>query len=647
MTAPAYPQVLSPARIGAVELRNRVFVSAHTTNFGVDFLPTARHVAYHRERARGGVGMIVVEPLRVHETSLGRAGGLGADRAALPVLTELVEAVRDEGAACLVQITHAGRHSENGFRRTASWGPSDVPWDASGQTPHAMTRHDMVQVREGYVAAALLARDAGFQGVEVHLGHGHLLHQFISPASNTRTDGYGGSADARLRFPLEVLDAVVDAVGHDLVVGVRTSADELLPGGQDLAAGVDLAARVTSTRPVGFVSVSLASYTSPSIGHHVADMSEGRTPYLQDALAVAAACGEVPVLMACRVVDLDDAERVLTTGRFTAVAMTRAHIADPHLVRKHLEGRGGQVRPCVSCNFCIGEIAVHRPISCMVNPVAGREAALGRLEPAGEPRRVDVVGAGPAGMEVAAVAAERGHRVRLLDRAPRTGGQLTTGRRGRGRADLDLLRQHQEQRLAASGVEVRLGTEVDAATLAADAPDVVVVATGADRSPGELAGWGPCTGVRGALDGSDRTGRVVVVVDDEGSWATASVAETLAASGAVVHVVAAAGTLLPGVTEYSRMTAVERLRRLGVQLWTGTVATFERGAATLRPRLLDLEHHLEHVDEVVHVRRPAARAGLADDLEAAGVPVVLVGDALAPRNLLDAVHEGHLAGRRV
>lgn len=636
-------RALSPVRLGDLELRNRIFVSAHTTNFARDFLPTDRHVEYHRERARGGAGLIITEPLRVHETSLGRVGGLHASSRAREGLERITEAVRSEGAAVFSQITHAGRHSENLFHRREAWGPSARRWHLAGQVPHAMTRAEMRTVREAYRAAARLAVDAGFQGVEVHLGHGHLLHQFISPASNDRSDAYGGGEEERWRFPLEVLDAVLDEVGSDALVGVRLSADELVPGGQDLDQAVRLASRLDTTRDLGFLNVSLASYTVPSIGHHVADMSEGRTPYLEQVLEVARACTRTPVMAACRVVDLDDAERALAGDHLSMVAMTRAHIADPHLIDKALRGREDEIRPCVSCNFCIGEIGAHRPLTCMMNPEVGHEGE--RSRPATEALDVCVVGAGPAGMEAAATAAERGHRVTLWEREAALGGRTVTARRGRGREELDLLRVYQEARLSRLGVRVRAGESVDAEVLAKERPDTLVVACGAESEEALVPGWGAALTAEQALDDPARwEGRCVVVLDEEGSWASASAVETLAGAGAGVHLVTPGATPLWGVNDYSRMTLLERLTLAGVSVWPSSEVRCLRPGVTVRSPLHPGRHTLPEVAALFLVRPPSAIDGLASHAQDQGIRVRMVGDALAPRSLLQAIHEGRKAG---
>jgi 2,4-dienoyl-CoA reductase-like NADH-dependent reductase (Old Yellow Enzyme family) len=644
----AWPLTFRPYDIAGVALRNRIFLPAHTTNFGRDFLPTSEHVAYLRERARGGVGLVIVEPLRVHRTSLGRAAGLtGGDRRALDGLRRMVDAVRAEGAAVFCQITHAGRHGENAVDRLAAWGPSAMPWVVGGEMPHAMTQRDMDAVRDAFVATAELAVEAGFQGMEVHLGHGHLLHQFLSPAANARPDDYGGSLENRLRWPLQVLGAITAAVGPRAAVGIRVSVDDLMPGGLTAADQRAIIAAAVAVPGVAFVNASVAAYQWPSIGHHVADMSAPAHPYLDQTVALRDVIGTLPLLTANRYQTLDHAETALATGAIDMVGMNRAHMADPDIIAKAQAGQPALIRPCVAGNFCIGQIALHRPISCMMNPRVGKEEHwTERPAPAATPARVLVVGAGPAGMEAARVAALRGHDVTLWDAAAGLGGKLSLAGTGHLRADLHRMRDWLAGQLASSGVAVRLGHRATAADILAFAADAVVLATGAtaDALPNAQA-----ISAEQALAAHRPTwsGRRVVVQDDAGSWATLSVAETLAAAGADVTIVSRPDAPLWDVTLYSRMTALERLGGAGVTLRPGMIVTHHTPGALHARAKYAIDTITLPFDHLIHSGRGTGAFSLQSRLESAGATVHPIGDANAPRTLFEAMHDAQAIARNL
>jgi len=642
----AWPLTFRPYDISGVALRNRIFLPAHTTNFGRDFLPTPEHVAYLRERARGGVGLVIVEPLRVHRTSLGRAAGLtGGDPRALDGLRRMVDAVRGEGAAVFCQITHAGRHGENAVDRLAAWGPSARPWVMGGEMPHAMTKRDMDAVRDAFVATAELAVQAGFQGMEVHLGHGHLLHQFLSPAANSRPDDYGGSLENRLRWPLEVLRAVTAAIGLRAAVGIRVSVDDLMPDGLNSADQRAIIAAAVAVPGVAFVNASVAAYQWPSIGHHVADMSAPPHPYLDQTVALRGVIGTLPLLTANRYLTLDHAETALATGAIDIVGMNRAHMADPDIIAKAQAGQQALIRPCVAGNFCIGQIALHRPISCMMNPRVGKEEAwTERPAPAATAARVLVIGAGPAGMEAARVAALRGHDVTLWDAAADLGGKLTLAGTGHLRADLHLMRDWLAAQISTSGISVRLGHRAKAADILAFNADAVILATGA--VPDALPAAGAIS-VQNALATNRATwaGQCVVIQDDAGSWATLSAAETLAAAGAQVTIVSRPDGPLWDVTLYSRMTALERLAAAGVTLRPAMIVT-HYSALTLYARAKYGPDTLAlPFDHLVHSGRGTGAFTLQSALESRGATVHPIGDANAPRTLFEAMHDAQAIAR--
>ena len=396
MTA-EFHHVQQPLRVGGLTLRNRIIVPAHTTNFGHDHMPSERHLHYHRARARGGVGAIIFESIRVHRNSLGRPPAVcGFDPACIEPFRRIATAVQAEGAKILGQIIHLGRHIDGDFERTVSWGASAIPWTTTAAPPRPMDLEDMAEATEGHVVTARNLVAAGFDGIELQIAHGHLLQQFLSPLSNRRTDEFGGSLENRMRFPLAVLRAVREAVGPDYCLGIRVSGDEYAEGGLHLDEMRQVVTAMARDVKIDFVNVSHAAYHgSYSLATQIADMAFDVAPFRELPRAIRAdlrqAGFDTPVFAVCRFTSLAEAEATLAAGDADAVAMARAHIADPALVRKTLEGRAEEIRPCIACNQgCAGMLEKNVPIRCLVNPMAGMEGTW--PEPAddraAQPRRV-------------------------------------------------------------------------------------------------------------------------------------------------------------------------------------------------------------------------------------------------------------------
>ena len=649
-----YPLSSQPCRLGRLGLRNRLFAPAHTTNFGEQHMPTERHVEYHRARARGGAAMIIFESIRVARESLGRPQGVGGyDRAAIPLFARCAEAVHAEGAKLLGQVIHIGRQIEGDFERTVSFGPSPVRWSPTAAVPHAMTEDDMAAVIEAHVVTAKNVLEAGMDGFEVHVGHGHLLQQFLSPASNTRADAYGGAEDNRLRFPIAVLKAVRAAVGPEATVGIRFSGSEFIDGGLGLADSLSMLPKILAAVPLDFVNVSHSAYhMSYSLATQFADMHFDPAPFRELSREIRRVLRErghdVPVLAAGKYRSVAEAEQALAAGVADMVGFARGHIADPELVAKSFAGREEEVRACIGCNQgCAAMLEKNLAITCLVNPAAGRESEWApQPAPAAAAKRVVVIGAGPAGLEAAATAAECGHRVTLIERDSEAGGQLRWIRRMPGRRDLLGLLSQQLARAKRAGVEMQFGAAAEPAQVKVLVPDLVLLATGSTPQRFPLPLGGTALTIEEALERPQALGRRVAFHDLTGEFAALGVIEHLADLGLSVTVFTPVAGFAWRTTIYSNLATRKRLRERKVRIAPlRVVKGFTAGELAVEDSSTGDIERLPGFESLV-----AAQYNLADDalyapLRAAGLEVKAIGDCLAPRTALEAVYEGHAAAR--
>ncbi|MBV8912959.1 MAG: FAD-dependent oxidoreductase [Acetobacteraceae bacterium] len=650
-------RLFTPLRVGQTSWRNRIFVPAHTTNYGSQHLPTDRHLEYHRARARGGAAAIIFEGIRVHLNCLGRPQGVGGyDPVVVEPFRRIADAVRAEGAAMLGQVIHLGRQIDGDFERTVSWGPSPIPWAATAAMPHAMERADMDAVIEGHVRTARNLREAGFDGIEVQVAHGHLLQQFLSPASNRREDAYGGSEENRLRFPLQVIQAVRAELGPDYCMGIRFGAEEFIADGLHVDEACRQAVRIASAVQLDFVNVSHSAYHgSYSLATQMADMNFGPTPFRSLPAAVRGALRsagqETPVFAVCRFTTLPEAACALEAGEADAVGMARAHLADPALVSKWRDGRAHEVRRCIGCNQgCAAMLEKNIPITCLVNPRAGREGMWAEPEAcrAATPRDLAVIGGGPAGLEAAWVAAARGHRVRLFERAAELGGQVRALRHMPQRHEFLSLLEFQVQQCGRHQVQVELGREMDGAEIAALAADQVVLATGSRPVAVTLPDGTTALTLEQALAAPNELGAHVAVFDETGEWSAVSVIEHLASVVDRVSVITPLAAFGWRTTIYSSYATRKRLRDRRVKLLLlRRPVSFRDGTLELEDQSTGDIEALEGVDILVGARYGVATDGLRAELNRLGVNSVMVGDCLAPRTALEAVFEGHEAARRL
>lgn len=628
----------TPFHLGPVTLPSRLVFAAHLTLYAEDGLPTARHAAYYAERAAGGAGLVIAEEHATdpHDRPYEKVIE-GWNPAALPGMRAITEAVHAHGVPVLAQLTHNGGQSSGRYTERPVRGPSPVPDPMFREVPVELTRTEIAQVVAGYVATAGRCVEAGYDGVEIQAAHSSLVRQFLSPLTNRRTDEYGAD---RARLLLEITRAVRETIGSGRVVGVRICGDEGLPGGVSLAEAVAVARRVEPW----------VDYLNTAIGvtstlHLVEPSMHVPRTYAQHIPAALRAAVRVPVIGIGRFGGRAQAEQALADGICDLVGAVRAQIADPTF------GRG---RTCLACNQeCVGRTGRNRWLGCLVNPRAGREAA---PLPAPVPsRRVLVVGGGPGGLSAAVEAAGLGHRVVLCDRAATTGGALRLAAALPGRGELGALVADLHRECRAAGVEIRTGVAVDAAYVAAERPDVVVLATGArpatrlehPATDAPDARVPALADVRDVVAGHVAPTGSVLVVDELGFHPATGVAELLATAGCQVEITTSA--MIVG-QDLGRTLDMENFHRrataLAITMTTDRVVLGVDGPVRLLHHPTGVEEE-RVVDWVVFAGPPTPEDGLWRALRGGPVPVHRVGDCLAPRRAHAAVLEGRRAAHAV
>ena len=543
--------LLQPYRLRHLSLRNRLMSTAHEPAYTEDGLPKKRYRLYHAEKAKGGIALTMIGGSSVVAPDSPQAFGnilLYKDEC-VPWLKELADDVHEQGAAVMIQITHLGRRTS--WSR-ADWlpviAPSHVREAAHRAFPKAMEDWDFARVIAAYADAAERVKAAGLDGFEFEC-YGHLIDQFWSPATNKRTDEYGGSLDNRLRFGMAVFEAARRRVGPDFLIGARLVCDEDFERGLSRDEGLEIAKRLTRSGLIDFVNVIRGHIdTDEALSHVIPGMGERSAPHLDFAGEVRAET-RMPTFHAARIQDVATARHAIVSGKLDMVGMTRAHLADPHIAKKIAEGREAQIRPCVGMGYCINSIYSGEAV-CIHNAATGREGTIPHVvEPTSGPKkRIVVVGAGPGGLEAARVAAERGHEVVVFEAAAKPGGQvlLTAGLRRR-REILGIVdwRVSECERL---GVTFRFNCLAGADDALAETPDVVVVATGGAPNLSFLdSGAEFATTSWDLLSGAARPSGEVIVYDDNGAHAGMTAAEFIAESGARLEIVTPERMLAPDV----------------------------------------------------------------------------------------------------
>ncbi len=653
-----FPRLFSPLRLGSLQVRNRIFSSGHDTVMAERGLVSDRLIAYQQARAAGGVGLIVVQVAAVHPTAEYTSHALGAwDDACIPGFRRLAEVVHAEGAGIIGQIFHGGREIMDSDDGTlpVPLAPSSVPSERFHTMPRSMPVPLIREMVDGYAASAVRLSVAGLDGVEIVASHGYLPAQFLSPRVNLRTDAYGGSLENRLRFLREVIAAVRAAVDDGLVVGLRISIDERSAEGLQRDETLEALATLDADGGPDYVSVVAGTSATLAGSDHIVPPMTMANAYTAPLAAATKAVVRVPVLVAGRVNQPQEAEHILELGQADAVAMTRALISDPRLPAKAAAGRLDEIRACVGCNqACIGHFHAGYPISCIQYPESGRELEFGARMSVGPGarRRVMVVGGGPAGLKAAAVAAERGHDVTLHEAGRWVGGQVLLAQLLPGRAEFGGVVTNLRGEAERAGVRIITGSRVDVAVVEREAPDTVIVATGAlpYRPPLELANDPLVLDAWQVIRGTEVPPGRVVVIDWRCDWIGPGVALLLAAAGHPVTL--AVNGYTPGfrIQQYVRDASIAALNRARVTILPLTRPFgYDGSAVFLQHTLTEDAVIVEDVAALVlahgHVPESTlldALAARADLRSAAGQPIEIhgIGDCLAPRTVEEAVLEG-------
>jgi 2,4-dienoyl-CoA reductase-like NADH-dependent reductase (Old Yellow Enzyme family)/thioredoxin reductase len=636
-----FPHLFAEGRIGNLKLKNRIVMAPMVRNYADEFgFVTPKYEEHIAAIARGGVGMMILEASFVSPDGRGFLNELGiASDESIDGLRTLVQIAHEQGAAIGPQLYHAGRQTSSQVTGTQPVAPSPIPDPTIGEVPHELSVEEIHALVGAFAAAARRAKEAGCDFVEIHGAHGYLITQFLSEFSNKRYDAYGGSEENRMRFLEEVVIAVQSQVGEDFPVTTRLSGNEMVPDGIMPDYAIRIAQRLEDMG-IDAVHISAGNYASYELGYMIAPMAVPEAP-LVDLAEVVRNEVSIPVIAVGKIRTPDLAEDVLAVGKADFIAFARPFLADPDWPKKAKENRTSEINKCITCNQgCITRLFAQQDVWCTVNPQVSREQEFHRPMPQ-TGMRILVAGGGPAGMEAAKVAAQRGHNVILCESEDHLGGQLNVAAAAPYRQGWEEFREFLIREINRLGVDVRLNTRATADLARQEHTDVAIVAIGSSAYKPNIPGVEDQNVVfaRDVLDGR-ATARGTVVVAG-GGCAGAQTAEFLAIRGFDVTIIEMLGSIAIDAPGAERELLLGRLEDYGVQMLVDT-------------KILSI--HSDHLgvqspqglgsipaDTVVLCMGSVSNDSLAEELRPVVAHVITVGDAVEPRKVTEAVAEGAIA----
>ena len=657
---PSFPYLFSPYRLGSITLRNRIVHASISTRFAADGRVTKKLIDYHVDRTRGGAAMTISEPLGMltHQTDPFRVQVYAGKNA--EALTAWATAVRNVGGHLIGQLQDAGRGRHQAGRSHMAVGASALPDDMSWTVPHALTTAEVEQLIIEFTHSANKLRDAGFSGVELSAGHGHLFHQFLAANSNRRSDRFGGELAERCRFVLELLGAVRSACGKDFIIGVKLPGDDGMPGGLGLEEAAEITSVLHAGGAVDYLTYCWGSHSN-TLDWHLPDMHGERVPFAEKIATLAKSAPGIAVGALGLITDPNEGERIIRDGQADLVMLGRALVADPAWGKKSAAGREADIRYCVSCNACWGSIIVGNVLRCDNNPRVGQTDEVDWWPTkASNRRRVVVVGGGVAGLEAAWVAAARGHSVTVCVTSDEVGGKTRLHSALPGGEHLSSIFDYQRLQADRCGVDFLVGAPADIKKVLALEPDVVVLATGSTPDwpsylPEEYrdAEWFPDvrTLARNLLGRTNRTPGTAVIYDRDHSAFTYATAELLCEHFSEVVIVTPREALAEEEALVNRLGINRRIYAKGIKVitWSEPVWTdeIENGRLRVRHVLTGQEFLVDGLVLLAHATARIPNDELAGPLLEKGIEVQLIGDCYAPRSVMAATHEGHRIGNEL